>query len=354
MKNNKKTYIKIYLILLCFILALGVTGCANSTGNKPSDIEENVEEELITVGFSQLGAESDWRSANTESIRQAFSEENGYRLIFEDAQQKQTNQITAIRSFIQQEVDFIILAPVTEDGWDTVLTEAKEANIPVIIIDRMVDVSNEDLYVGWIGSDFKLEGDKVCQWINMYTKAIGMSPWEVNIADIQGTLGSSAQLGRSKSIKEAAAAYGWNLLAIRMGEFTQTKGREAMRSILQSYPEVNVVYCENDNEALGAIQAIEEAGRTVGSDIKSGDIMIVSFDGVNKEALANLENGGISCIGECNPLIGPRAKAMIEDLIEGKTVGKREYIEESLYSSLDIVKSISVDDVIYDVTIVTN
>lgn len=346
--NVKKKIIFCALIITAFIMA----GCQN---NKSNDEQNDVvsPKELIKVGFSQLGAESDWRSANTESMLESFSEENGYQLIFEDAQQKQTNQITAIRSFIQQEVDYIVVAPVTEDGWDTVLSEAKEADIPVIIIDRMVDVSDEDLYVGWIGSDFKLEGDKVCEWINIYTRSIGMKPEDVNIADIQGTLGSSAQIGRSKSIKEAASSYGWNLLAIRMGEFTQSKGREAMKSILQSYPEVNVVYCENDNEALGAIMAIEESGRKVGSNIKNGEIMIVSFDGVNKDALDNLSEGRISCIGECNPHIGPRAKAMIEDIRAGKSAQKREYIEESIYSSIDAVKNITVDNVTYDVTMVT-
>lgn len=338
-------------LILCLLMCGTLLSCGR---NKPENLEVNEETrgEVITIGFSQLGAESDWRNANTASMLETFSEENGYRLIVEDAQQKQTNQITAIRSFIQQEVDIIILAPVTEGGWDTVLGEAKEAGIPVIIIDRMVDVSDDSLYVGWIGSDFKLEGDKVCEWINQYTKALGIDPSEVNIADIQGTLGSSAQIGRTKSLKEATELYGWNLLAIRMGEFTQAKGREAMRSILQSYPEVNVVYCENDNEALGAIIAIEEAGRTVGSDIASGEIMIVSFDGVNEEARENLARGRISCIGECNPLIGPRAELIVKSIKAKEDVDKYEYIEESIYSSLDIVKKLDVNNTSYDVTVV--
>lgn len=116
--------------------------------------------DTITVGFSQVGAESDWRTANTESMKSTFSEENGYELIFDDAQQKQENQLTAIRNFIQQEVDYIVLAPVTETGWDTVLQEAKDAGIPVIIVDRMVDVSDDSLYTAWVGSNFKLEGQK--------------------------------------------------------------------------------------------------------------------------------------------------------------------------------------------------
>ena len=121
-------------------------------------------DDTITVGFSQVGAESDWRTANTESMKSTFSEENGYELIFDDAQQKQENQLTAIRNFIQQEVDYIVLAPVTETGWDTVLQEAKDAGIPVIIVDRMVDVSDDSLYTAWVGSNFKLEGQKAMAW----------------------------------------------------------------------------------------------------------------------------------------------------------------------------------------------
>ena len=155
-------------------------------------------DDTITVGFSQVGAESDWRTANTESMKSTFSEENGYELIFDDAQQKQENQLTAIRNFIQQEVDYILLAPVTETGWDTVLQEAKDADIPVIIVDRMVDVSDDSLYTTWIGTDSLLEGRKAAEWLNAYTTAKGIDAKDVNIVDIQGTIGSTAQIGRSK------------------------------------------------------------------------------------------------------------------------------------------------------------
>ena len=131
----KKSLAIIIILILC-ILAISCGG-SFSPKEKAVNVEETVSDEYIVVGFSQLGAESDWRSANTESMKSAFTTENGYKLIFEDGQQKQTNQITAIRTFIQQEVDYIVLAPVTETGWDTVLQEAKDAGIPVIIVDRM-------------------------------------------------------------------------------------------------------------------------------------------------------------------------------------------------------------------------
>ena len=146
------------------------------------------DDDTITVGFSQVGAESDWRTANTESMKSTFSEDNGYELIFDDAQQKQENQLTAIRNFIQQEVDYIVLAPVTETGWDTVLQEAKDAGIPVIIVDRMVDVSDDSLYTAWVGSNFKLEGQKAMAWLDAYLEAKGRGDEEINLVDIQGTI----------------------------------------------------------------------------------------------------------------------------------------------------------------------
>ena len=258
-------------------------------------------DDTITVGFSQVGAESDWRTANTESMKSTFSEENGYELIFDDAQQKQENQLTAIRNFIQQEVDYILLAPVTETGWDTVLQEAKDADIPVIIVDRMVDVSDDSLYTTWIGTDSLLEGRKAAEWLNAYTTAKGIDAKDVNIVDIQGTIGSTAQIGRSKGLEEGVDNYGWNLLAQQSGEFTQAKGQEVMESMLKQYDNINVVYCENDNEAFGAIDAIEAAGKTVGSDIANGEIMVMSFDTTNA-GLTDTLAGKIACDVECNPL----------------------------------------------------
>ena len=258
-------------------------------------------DDTITVGFSQVGAESDWRTANTESMKSTFSEENGYELIFDDAQQKQENQLTAIRNFIQQEVDYILLAPVTETGWDTVLQEAKDADIPVIIVDRMVDVSDDSLYTTWIGTDSLLEGRKAAEWLNAYTAAKGIDAKDVNIVDIQGTIGSTAQIGRSKGLEEGVDNYGWNLLAQQSGEFTQAKGQEVMESMLKQYDNINVVYCENDNEAFGAIDAIEAAGKTVGSDIANGEIMVMSFDTTNA-GLTDTLAGKIACDVECNPL----------------------------------------------------
>ena len=288
-------------------------------------------DDTITVGFSQV---------DTESMKSTFSEENGYNLIFDDAQQKQENQLTAIRNFIQQEVDYILLAPVTETGWDTVLQEAKDADIPVIIVDRMVDVSDDSLYTTWIGTDSLLEGRKAAEWLNAYTTAKGIDAKDVNIVDIQGTIGSTAQIGRSKGLEEGVDNYGWNLLAQQSGEFTQAKGQEVMESMLKQYDNINVVYCENDNEAFGAIDAIEAAGKTVGSDIANGEIMVMSFDTTNA-GLTDTLAGKITCDVECNPLHGPRAEELIKALEAGEEVQKLNYVDEEIFAADDTVDKVT-------------
>ena len=324
-------------LLAATMVASLAVGCGNKGGDSKSDSSKSSSSDEITIGFSQVGAESDWRTANSESMKSTFSEKNGYKLIFDDAQQKQENQITAIRNFIQQDVDYIVLAPVTETGWDTVLKEAKDADIPVIIVDRMIDVSDDSLYTAWVGSNFKMEGQKACEWLNAYAEAKGMK--EVNIAHIQGTIGASAQIGRTEGLEEAAKEYGWNIVAQQTGEFTQAKGQEVMESMLKQHDNINVVYCENDNEAFGAIDAIEAAGKTVGSDIANGEIMVISFD-TTHAGLQDVLDGKIECDVECNPLHGPRAEELIKKLEAGEDIDKLNYVDEEIYDHDDTVKSV--------------
>lgn len=330
----------------------GSTASKSESGTESGSSTEGSSEDTVVIGFSQVGAESDWRTANSESMKSTFTKENGYELIFDDAQQKQENQITAIRNFIQQEVDYIVLAPVTETGWDTVLKEAQDAEIPVIIVDRMVDVSDDSLYTAWVGSDFKLEGVKACEWLNAYAEAKGVKGSDIHIVDIQGTIGASAQIGRSAGFNEAAEKYGWDVLAQETGEFTQAKGQEVMESLLKQYDNINVVYCENDNEAFGAIDAIESAGKTVGSDIAGGEIMVMSFDSTNA-GLTDVLSGKIICNTECNPLHGPRVQLIIEALEAGETPEKLSYVEEEIFAADDTVTSVSADGADYAVTVVT-
>jgi len=333
---------KIISLLGVATLGLSLVACggANTTGTSSDDkttatesSSEGGSDKEIVVGFSQVGAESDWRTANTKSMKETFSEENGYKLIFDDAQQKQENQIKAIRNFIQQEVDYIVLAPTTETGWDTVLQEAKDAGIPVIVVDRMVEVSDESLFTAWVGSDFRSEGEKAVQWLE--TKYGTDNP--LNIVHIQGSIGSSAQIGRTKALDDAAEKNSnWNIVAQQTGEFTQAKGQEVMESVLKNNSDIDVVYCENDNEAFGAIDAIKAAGKTYGKD---GDITVVAFD-ATKPALTMALAGEINYDVECNPLHGPRVEAIIQQLEKGETPEKLAYVEESAFDAAELTQEI--------------
>ncbi len=345
------------MMILPVLLALCIAaaGCGKRASAEPESINsQETAAELIVVGFSQLGAESDWRSANTESMKNTFTTANGYQLIFENGQQKQENQIMAIRKFIQQEVDYIVLAPVVETGWDTVLQEAKDAGIPVILVDRRVDVSDDSLFTCWVGSDFELEGKKAAEWLKQYTGVNGVDPAALHIVNIQGTIGATAQIGRTKGLDDAVKQNGWDLMAQVSGDFTQAKGREAMESLLRQYDNINVVYCENDNSAFGVIDAIEAAGKTVGSDIMGGEIMVISFDGVKKAALELVQKDKISCIIACNPLQGPQVQAVIAALENGEPAEKFFYVNEEMYAHDDTVAAVTIEGTEYPVLVVNS
>ena len=292
------------------------------------------EDDLIVVGYAQVGAESDWRTANTESFKSTFTEENGYKLIFDDAQQKQENQIKAIRSFIQQDVDYIVVAPVVETGWETVLEEAKEAGIPVILSDRQMQVTDDSLYECWVGGNFVKEGEDAGNWLAKYLEDAGRGEEDINLVTIQGTIGASAQVGRTEGFGNIVKEHeNWNMLDMQSGEFTQAKGQEVMESFLKSYDDIDVVVCENDNEAFGAIDAIKAAGKTCGPD---GDIIVISFDAV-KAAFDAMIAGDLNASFECNPLHGPRVAEIIQKLEAGEEVEKIQYVDESYFdTSMDL------------------
>lgn len=285
------------------------------------------EDNLIVVGVSQVGAESDWRIANTESINAVFTEENGYRMLFDDAKQMQENQFGAIRKFIQQKVDYIVVMPISEEGWDAVLQEAKDAGIPVIVVDRMVDISNDDLIVAHVGADFYLEGQKATEWMEQEFA----DAEQVNIIHIQGTMGSTAQIGRTQALEDALEANkNWTLLAQFDGDFTQAKAYELIRDYIigsETRPEIDVVYCENDNMAFGAIEALEKYGYTCGE----GGVAVISFD-ATKQGLEVCMEGKISLDVECNPMLGPLVENVIETLEAGGTPEKYQYVEETVFT----------------------
>ncbi|WP_030057370.1 ABC transporter substrate-binding protein [Streptomyces novaecaesareae] len=277
----------------------------------------------LVVGFSQVGAESGWRTANTKSVQES-AKKAGIELKFSDAQQKQENQIKAIRSFIQQKVDVIAFSPVVESGWDTVLKEAKDAHIPVILTDRAVDSKDESLYVSFLGSDFVEEGKKAGEWL---VKEYAANSGDVNIVQLEGTTGSAPANDRKSGFADATKGEPkFKVVASQTGDFTRAKGKEVMQAFLKSQSKIDVLYAHNDDMALGAIQAIEEAGKKPGTDIK-----IVSVDGV-KDAFTAMSQGKINYDVECNPLLGDQLMDLVKKVKAGEQVPRRIKTEEGTFT----------------------
>lgn len=317
------------------IILLGITAGLCACGMFPefgADIEESPEnqtEELIVIGYSQLGSESIWRTTNTASMQRALTKENGFFLIMENGRQRQENQIKSIRSFISQRVDYIVFSPVTATGWDTVLQEAKDAGIPVIITDRMIDVADESLYTAWVGTDAHAEGKKAGQWLEQDLKKRGMQYEDINIVILTGTEGSSAQMGRSAGFAEVAQRYdNWHILAEGCGDFTPAKGKEVMKTFLKEYPDIDVIVSQNDDMTFGALEAVHEAGLTTGI---RGDIIVISFDAV-REALEMVQEGVINVDIECNPEQGEAVVELIRKLEAGEPVEKKNPVDEEVFS----------------------
>jgi simple sugar transport system substrate-binding protein len=298
-------------------LAAILVGCSGG-GDAPGGSGKS-----IVLGFSQIGAESEWRTANTRSVQEA-AKEAGITLRFSDAQQKQENQIKALRSFIAQRVDVIAFSPVVETGWEGVLREARAANIPVILTDRAVDVTDETLYLSLIGSDFVEEGRKAGRWLLEKMKD---HEGEVRIVELQGTVGSAPANDRKNGFAEIIAAEPrFKVVRSQTGDFTRAKGKEVMEAFLKSEGRnIDVLYAHNDDMAIGAIQAIEEAGLKPGSDI-----IIVSIDAV-KGAFEAMLAGKLNVTVECSPLLGPQLMAAVQDVAAGKPIPRRIVTEESVF-----------------------
>ncbi|GAA0318574.1 ABC transporter substrate-binding protein [Streptomyces polychromogenes] len=276
----------------------------------------------ITMGFAQVGAESGWRTANTKSVQEA-AKKAGIELKFSDAQQKQENQIKAIRTFIQQKVDVIAFSPVVESGWDTVLKEAKDAGIPVILTDRAVDTKDTSLYKTFLGSDFVKEGKAAGEWL---TAAYANRQGPVDIVELQGTTGSAPANDRKAGFAEAIRADGrFRIVASQSGDFTRAKGKEVMQAFLKSQKNIDVLYAHNDDMALGAIQAIEESGKKPGTDIK-----VISVDGI-KDAFTAMTEGKINVVVECNPLLGDQLMELAKKVVAGESVPARVETQEGVF-----------------------
>jgi ABC-type sugar transport system substrate-binding protein len=312
---------KISVILLAAALAGPLAACGG--GDDGAGSGSGSDDGKIVLGFSQVGAESGWRTANTKSIQDS-AKEAGIELKFSDAQQKQENQIKAIRSFIQQKVDIIAFSPVVESGWDTVLKEAKDADIPVILTDRAVDSPDTSLYKSFLGSDFVEEGKKAGDWL---VKEYASSTDPVNIVELQGTTGSAPANDRKKGFGDVIAAEPkFKIIASQTGDFTRAKGKEVMEAFLKANPDIDVLYAHNDDMGLGAIEAIEGAGKKPGTDIK-----IITVDAV-KDGMQALADGKINFIVECSPLLGPQLMELVKKVNAGEAVEPRIITKETTFT----------------------
>ena len=314
------------LVCLSVLCVFALFSCGNGNGG----LEESEErgDGLIVVGYAQVGAESAWRLANTASFISAFESDPRYDFRLVDSHNDPARQQAAVYDFIAQEVDYIIIAPVEEDGWYEILSEARDAGIPVIITDRMIAVSDESLYVCWVGAGFLMESLVAMDWLNDHLAATGRADSPINLFHMQGSMGSSAQIGRTSGINSGISGNSnLNLKEQQSGDFTLEKGKELMADWLQKYPvsEIDVLVAENDDMAFGAIRAMQEVG------IKPGeDIIIISFD-AGRNAVQAVADGLINCSVECNPLHGPRVKEVVDLLETGETPIKTQIVHDGKY-----------------------
>ena len=303
------------VLLLSVLAACGSGGSGGSAGSSNSG-----DSGKIVMGFAQVGAESGWRTANTKSI-QDEAKNAGIDLKFSDGQQKQENQIKAIRSFIQQKVNVIAFSPVVETGWDAVLEEAKAANIPVILTDRAVDVQDKSLYKTFLGSDFVAEGKKAGDWLTQNVQG------EANIVELEGTTGAAPAIDRKKGFDDAIKSRpDLKVVASQTGDFTRSGGKQVMEAFLKSQPKIDVLFAHNDDMALGAIEAIKAAGKVPGKDIK-----IISIDGVH-DGIQALANGEINYVVECNPLLGKQLMDLAKKVVKGESVPDRVVTDETTFT----------------------
>ncbi len=332
LKERMKSMKKLKSILTCFFLVVcmvTVTACGQQASEKQGEDKEKEasgKDSLITVGFALSGSAAGWSGALIQSVKDNCTEENGINLLFEDADGDFDTQVELIRSFIEQKVDAIGFTPIVSDGWDEVLKEAKDAGIPVIMLDRTINTSDDTLYTSWVGSDFLLEGYKGADWLIDYMKENYTGKDKIKVAIFQGTVGASAEVGRTQGIEEMLGAEGnYDIVYKADGDFNHDGGVNNMQAVLDQGLDIDVLVAENDDMALGAIEVMEENG------IKPGkDIVILSFDATTPGFEAMIE-GKINCDMECNPLSGGIFVDLIKKTLNGDPVEKKTYVQEQLF-----------------------
>ena len=314
----RRRIVPILVLLVLFLL----TGCAGKQ-------ETGGDSASVVVGFSQLGAESSWRIANTVSMEQA-AKAAGYGLMMENANQKQEKQIDAIRSFIAYRVDVIVFSPIVQTGWDNVLAEAKQADIPVIIMDRMIDTQDDSLYRAYVGADFYAEGVRAGEYLIRKADALGAD--HLRIVEICGTTGSTPMQDRQRGFMDVIGKdERFTVIESVDGDFLQSKGEECMRELLQKYGTdgIDVIYSHNDAMTLGALNVLEKE-ETAGSK----DMIIITVDG-EKDAVDALKAGKINCVVQCTPHLGPSVMKLVRDVTAGKEIPKVDHPDEGAFSDFD-------------------
>ncbi len=306
--------------LAALTVLLGLVGCGPANPEPaPTPTPAVKTYKDLVVGFSQVGAESEWRTGNTASIQEA-ADGLGVELQFSDGQQMQENQIKAIRTFIAQQVDVIGFSPVVETGWDSVLQEAKDVGIPVILVDRRANVP-EELYTTLMGSDFVEEGRRAGRVMVKLLDGKGQ------IVELAGTSGSAPAIDRYNGFREILADYpDMKIISSADGDFTRARGKEVMEDMLARYGDrIDALYSHNDDMAIGAIKAIENYGLRPGVDIK-----IVSIDAI-RDAFQAMIDGKLNATVECNPLLGPKFFELALKVANGQAVPKWVPSEETVY-----------------------
>lgn len=304
-----------FLIVVATLILTACGGAATATQAPASGGGAKTYKDM-TLCYPQLGAESDWRTANTASFKET-AEQLGVKLVFSDAQQKQENQISAMRACIQQGVDVIALPPVVEDGWDAVLQEAKDAGIPVIIVDRSVS-ADKSLYASHIGSDMVLEGRKAGEEMNK------LLPNGGNVLEISGTTGSGAAVGRAEGFRETLND-NIKILDSQTGNFNPTEAKPVAEAFLKKYEgQIDGFFIHNDGMAEAVVEAMKAAG------LKPGDVKIVSVDGT-RGGFQMMIDGWVQADVECNPLLGPQVMEMALKLMNGEEIEAEVLTNETVY-----------------------
>ena len=341
MKKQKYRKSRAVFICVCLLLCLLPGGCGRA---KKEEAENGRESAGLVIGFSQLGSESAWRLGNTASMENA-AREHGISLVVNNGMQKQENQIAAIRSFIAYQVDVIVFAPIVEEGWANVLQEAKEAGIPVIMMDRLINIKDSDLYDAYIGPDHYLEGVNAASFLMKKAEempaandsAAEEESGKIRIAELSGTEGSSPMISRYKGFHDLIDNDDrFEILETVSGDFLRSKGRECMRSLLKKYPgQIDVLYSHNDAMTLGAIEVMEEQGIEPGKDI-----VIISVDG-EQAAVDLLKEGKINCVVECSPMLGEAVMDLAEKIVSGQDYPRVTHPAEGCFTEYDDLSSLA-------------